>query len=143
MFGGNLKVLITGSAPISPEILNFFRVALSIPVAEVYGQTETGAVTLTLPGDASTGHVGGVLPIARVRVKDLPELEYLSSDKPYPRGELQIKTSQVIIGYFKNLEKTKELFDKDGWVNSGDVAQLLPNGSVRIIDRAKNIFKLS
>jgi long-chain acyl-CoA synthetase len=54
-----------------------------------------------------------------------------------------VKASVPILGYFRNDEKTKELFDEDGWVNTGDVAAILPNGAIRIIDRAKNIFKLS
>jgi long-chain acyl-CoA synthetase len=141
-FGGNLKILITGSAPISPEILTFFEIALSIHVAEVYGQTESSAVTLSMPQDKTVGHVGGPLPINNVRLKDCPELEYLTSDKPYPRGELQFKGSAMIKGYFKNAEKTRELFDEDGWINSGDVGLILPNGAIKLVDRAKNIFKL-
>ena len=46
-------------------------------------------------------------------------------------------------GYFKNPEKTEELFDEEGWINSGDVAMILDNGAVKLFDRAKNIFKLS
>jgi len=49
----------------------------------------------------------------------------------------------VIKGYFKNEEKTRELFDEEGFVNSGDIAEIYPNGAVKIIDRVKNIFKLA
>jgi long-chain acyl-CoA synthetase len=48
----------------------------------------------------------------------------------------------MIKGYFKNAEKTRELFDEDGWINSGDVGLILPNGAIKLVDRAKNIFKL-
>ena len=87
-FGGNLKVLICGSAPISPEISIFFQVALSIHLADVYGQTECGPVCITHPKDLTTAHSGGLFPINKLRLRDCPELEYLSTDKPYPRGEL-------------------------------------------------------
>ena len=80
--------MITGSAPIAPEIMRFFRVALSIHIGEVYGQTEAGPVTITSTRDPTVGHVGGPFPIIKLRLRDLPELEYYSSDKPNPRGEL-------------------------------------------------------
>ena len=79
----------------------------------------------------------------KMRLKDLPELGYYSTDKPYPRGEIQFKGTNVFKGYYKNEEKTKEAFTEDGWLNSGDVGMVFPNGAVKIIDRAKNIFKLS
>ena len=69
-------------------------------------------------------------------------MNYYHTDNP-PRGELQIKGAGNIIGYFKNEEKTKELYSEDGWLNTGDVVEILPNGTVKIIDRAKNIFKLA
>jgi long-chain acyl-CoA synthetase len=87
-FGGNLRVMITGSAPIAPEIMTFFRIALSIPVSEAYGQTEGGPMTLTSTFDPTVGHCGGPIPVTKMRVRDLPELEYMSTDSPCPRGEL-------------------------------------------------------
>ena len=70
-------------------------------------------------------------------------MSYFSTDKPYPRGELQMKGASVTSGYYKRPDKTAEAFDNDGWFKTGDVALIYPNGSAKIIDRSKNIFKLS
>ena len=66
---------------------------------------------------------------------------YLATDDP-PRGEVQFYGTNMFKGYFKNPEKTKEAFDEDGWICSGDVGIVYPNGTLKIVDRAKNIFKL-
>ena len=68
---------------------------------------------------------------------------YLHTDKPNPRGELQFYGNTLFKGYYKNPERTAEAFSPDGWINSGDVAVILPNGNVKIVDRATNIFKLA
>ena len=91
----------------------------------------------------SEGTVGGPVPSIRFRLKDIPEMGYLHTDKPNPRGELQFYGTTLFKGYFKNPEKSAEAFSEDGWINSGDVAVILPNGNIKIVDRAKNIFKLA
>lgn len=136
--------MITGSAPIRCEVLTFLRCIFACPIMEGYGLTETSApATVAAADDPSTGHVGGPLTCVKFRLKDLPEMHYTTQDEEGPRGLLMIKGNSVFKGYFKNQQKTKEVFDEDGWLVSGDVAQVLPGGAIRIIDRVKNIFKLS
>jgi len=136
--------MITGSAPIDPAVLELLKVCFCCPFFEGYGLTETsGGSSVTLPNDPVTGHVGGPLPCVKWRLQDVPEMSYFSTDKPYPRGELQMKGPSVTTGYYKRPEKTAEAFDDDGWFKTGDVAMVYPNGSVKIIDRSKNLFKLS
>lgn len=143
VFGGNIKIMITASAPIAADVLTFFKIALGIHIYECYGQTEMcGPATLTLPQDPTAGHVGGCVGSAKLRLRDVPEMGYFSTDNP-PRGEIQYFGTNMFVGYFKAKDKTQEAFTEDGWLNSGDVAIIYPNGSVKIIDRAKNIFKLS
>lgn len=138
-----MKLLVTGSAPISRDVANFLKCAFCVPIMEGYGQTEVGgACVATHESDPMTQHVGGPTGSGKIRLRDVPEMGYLATDRP-PRGEIQFFGPCVFKGYFKNEEKTKEAFDEDGWLNSGDVGTIFENGSIKIIDRAKNIFKLS
>jgi len=134
--------MITGSAPISKDVLDFLKICFCCPIAEGYGMTETSAGSvLTVAGDPLSGHVGGPVANVKIRLKDIPEMNYLSSNNP-PEGEVCFWGPSVMKGYFKNPEKTAETI-VDGWLYSGDVGRVHPNGSIQIIDRAKNIFKLS
>jgi len=144
MLGGKVQAAVTGSAPIDKTVLNFLKMCFCCPIMEGYGLTETsGATSVTDTKDPHSGHVGGPLDCSKFRLKDVPEMSYLSTDKPYPRGELQIMGSNVTSGYYKRPDKNAEAFDDEGWFNSGDVVEVWPNGCVRIIDRSKNIFKLA
>ncbi|XP_041855101.1 long-chain-fatty-acid--CoA ligase 1 [Melanotaenia boesemani] len=139
--GGNLRFALTASAPISSTVLSFLRATLGCLIFEGYGQTEcTGGCTFSLPGDASTGHVGAPLPCAMVRLEDIPDMNYFAKNR---QGEICVRGPSVFKGYLKDPEKTAEALDSDGWLHTGDVGQWLPNGTLRIIDRKKNIFKLS
>jgi len=141
--GGNVRFIITGSAPIAPNLLDFLRISFCCPVLEGYGQTETCcAGTRTLWSDTDTGHVGIPQPSIELKLVDVPEMNYFSTDNP-PRGEICFRGPPCSTGYYKSPEKTVELIDDRGWIHSGDVGCLFPNGNVKIVDRKKNIFKLS
>jgi len=144
LLGGEVRFMITGSAPIDSNVLDMLKVCFCCPFLEGYGLTETsGGSSVTWPWAPNTGHVGGPLPCVKWRLMDVEAMNYLSTDKPYPRGELLMKGPSVTSGYYKCPDKTKDAFDKDGWFKTGDVALIYPNGSAKIIDRSKNIFKLS
>jgi len=135
-------MMVTGSAPISAEVLDLLKICFCAPICEGYGMTEScGGSTVTHFDDPRSGHVGGPMQCVKIRLRDLPEMNYSVNDNP-PRGEVCFAGSSVMSGYFKNPEKTAESLH-DGWLWSGDVGQINPNGSLNIVDRVKNIFKTS
>ncbi|KAF7665661.1 hypothetical protein LDENG_00135990 [Lucifuga dentata] len=139
--GGNLRFALTASAPISPTVLSFLRATMGCLIFEGYGQTEcTAGCTFSVPGDWTAGHVGAPLPCAMVKLVDIPEMNYFAKNG---EGEICIRGPSVFKGYLKDPERTAEALDSDGWLHSGDVGLWLPNGTLRIIDRKKHIFKLS
>ncbi|GMH58817.1 hypothetical protein TL16_g02692 [Triparma laevis f. inornata] len=148
----NVRFLVTGGASISAKLKNFFRCLLAVPVLEGYGQTECcAAMTLTSPQDHSTsGHVGVPIPCCKVRLEDVPEMGYFSSDnkhgeeeKVLGRGEICVKGAGVMAGYYKNAPATKSAIDADGWLHTGDIGAWTANGQLKVIDRKKDLFKLS
>uniref|UniRef100_A0A670Y6V9 Long-chain-fatty-acid--CoA ligase n=1 Tax=Pseudonaja textilis TaxID=8673 RepID=A0A670Y6V9_PSETE len=139
--GGKLNLIVTGAAPISPSILMFFRGVFGCHIVEAYGQTEcTAGCTVTMPGDWNAGYVGPPLPCNIIKLEDVPEMNYFASDNT---GEVCIKGTNVFKGYLKDPEKTAEALDNDGWLHTGDIGKWMPNNTLKIIDRKKNIFKLS
>lgn len=139
--GGCVRLMLTGAAPVSPTVLTFLRAAMGCQFYEGYGQTEcTAGCTLTMPGDWTAGHVGAPLPCNSVKLVDVPEMNYLAADG---EGEVCVKGANVFKGYLKDPEKTKETIDENGWVHTGDIGKWLPNGTLKIVDRKKHIFKLA
>lgn len=70
-------------------------------------------------------------------------MEYTNNDFPFPRGELCFRGPCTFLGYYKDKEATDQMIDQEGWIHSGDIAEITSNGSFKIIDRKKNIFKLA
>uniref|UniRef100_K9IMX4 Long-chain-fatty-acid--CoA ligase n=1 Tax=Desmodus rotundus TaxID=9430 RepID=K9IMX4_DESRO len=139
--GGKVRIMVTGAAPISAPVLTFLRAAMGCPVFEAYGQTEcTAGCTFTSPGDWKPGHVGVPLACNHVKLEDVPDMNYFSVNG---EGEVCIKGTNVFQGYLKDPAKTEEALDKDGWLHTGDIGRWLPNGTLKIVDRKKNIFKLA
>jgi long-chain acyl-CoA synthetase len=149
VLGGRVRMGTTASAPIAAEVLNFLKVAFCCQILEAYGQTENGgAATATSVKDHEIGHVGGPVGCLSIRLVDIPEMNYVSTNRNEkmeltPCGELCFKGPSIMPGYFKNSKITSEAIDPEGWLHSGDVGLLRPNGSIKIIDRKKNIFKLA
>lgn len=139
--GGRLRLVVVGSAPLAGNVLAFMRCALGCAVLEGYGQTECAApATLTILGDNNVEHVGPPLPCCSIKLVDVPEMQYYASDN---KGEICIRGYNVFKGYFKDPEKTKETIDEEGWLHTGDIGMWLPNGTLKIVDRKKHIFKLA
>mmetsp|Transcript_35796 Transcript_35796/g.80554 ORF Transcript_35796/g.80554 Transcript_35796/m.80554 type:complete len:680 (-) Transcript_35796:175-2214(-) len=148
------KVIVTGSAPISSDVMDFLRIAFACVVLEGYGQTEcAAAATMTWPTDTTVGHVGLPLGVNDVRLQDVPDMGYLSADRTHKmdkgsipclgRGEICYRGPNVFRGYYKMPQKTAEAIDSEGWLHSGDIGIWLPDGKLKIVDRKKNIFKLA
>ncbi|XP_010638087.1 long-chain-fatty-acid--CoA ligase 6 isoform X10 [Fukomys damarensis] len=139
--GGRVRMIVTGAAPASPTVLGFLRAALGCQVYEGYGQTEcTAGCTFTTPGDWTSGHVGAPLPCNHIKLVDVEELNYWTHKG---EGEICVRGPNVFKGYLKDQERTKEALDSDGWLHTGDIGKWLPEGTLKIIDRKKHIFKLA
>ena len=148
-FGGRIKIIASGSAPLSHEIANDIKIFFGVPIIEGYGLTEVcGAATATHISDLSNDSAGGPIKTCKIKLEDVPEMKYNSqtelNGEPSPSGEICIKGPILFKGYFRNEKATKEAIDKDGWFHSGDIGRILPfTKGLKIIDRKKEIFKLS
>jgi long-chain acyl-CoA synthetase len=128
--GGNVRAIASGSAALQPRLARIFFAA-QIPILEGYGLTETSPVVSVncLKNGVKFGTVG--LLIAGVRVK-------IADD-----GEILVKGSNVMLGYYNNQTATDEVMDEEGWFKTGDIGELEKGTFLKITDRKKEIFKTS
>jgi long-subunit acyl-CoA synthetase (AMP-forming) len=118
--------LISGAAPIAPEVLSYF-LALGMPICELWGMSELSCcATINPPDDVRIGTVGKALPGL--------ELKLLAD------GELLCRGGIVTRGYRRDPDQTAEALDADGWLHTGDIAEIDDDGYVRIVDRKKELI---
>jgi long-chain acyl-CoA synthetase len=123
---GEVFIAISTAAPIAPELLIFFQ-GIGLPLYELWGMSElSGPGTTNLPGANKIGSVGK--PLAGTEVK-------MADD-----GELMMRGGNVTAGYFKRPEETAETFVADGWLVTGDIAEIDQDGFVSIVDRKKELI---
>jgi long-chain acyl-CoA synthetase len=125
---GRIRLAYTAGEAIGPELFEFYR-SLGINVKQLYGMTESSAlICIQKDGDVKLDTVGPPLPGVEVRIS--------------PAGEVMYRSPGVFQGYYKNPEATRETLD-DGWVHSGDAGFFDKDGHLKIIDRARDVGRLS
>src|SRR4029079_10368899 len=125
LFGGRIKLAVSGAAPINPEILRFFDAA-GVLVVEGWGMTETStAATIATPEDFKFGTVGKPFPGCDIKIAE--------------DGEILVRGPNIFQGYYKNPEATAETL-VDGWLHTGDIGEIDSEGYIKITGRKKDII---
>lgn len=127
-FGGNIRLATSGGAPLPNEIADFFA-KRNLPILQAYGLTENICVAFNTPENLKYGTVGKPMPMCEVKI---------AAD-----GEILIKSPMMFSGYYKEPEKTAEMFDTEGWLKTGDLGELDEDGFLKITGRKKEIIVLS
>ncbi|CAI0446875.1 unnamed protein product [Linum tenue] len=142
-FGGRVRILLSGAAPLPRHVEDFLRVISCSTLSQGYGLTESCGGCFTSIGDIypMVGTVGVPMTTIEARLESVPEMGY-DALASVPRGEICLRGNSLFSGYHKREDLTREVL-VDGWFHTGDIGELQPNGAMKIIDRKKNIFKLS
>lgn len=135
VLGGRVLTSFSGTAPLAAEMKTFIESCLQVHVLDGYGLTELGMVT-------KDGRVTKP-PVIAYKLIDVPELGYFHTDKPYPRGELLVKSETAMTGYYKRPDVTAQAFDPDGYYRTGDVMAELEPDRLTYVDRRNNVLKLA
>lgn len=149
IFGGQLRTLLCASAPLPKQIGDDFKILLSVPLVEGWGMTElTGSGFCSNQNDLLNNSAGGVTQATKMKIKEKAKLGYTRNsvydNHVWPSGEIYIKGPITCIGYYKKPEETAKAFDEEGYIRTGDIGCITHYGNgIRIIDRVKEIFKLS
>ena len=134
----SLELIMSGAAPLGTDLATAVAKRVDCPVLQGYGMTETSPVTHLMPTEQSEGRGGKIgvpLPDTEARIVD-PE-----SGEEADRGELWIRGPQVMKGYLNNAEATADTIDDDGWLHTGDIAEVDSDGHFEIVDRLKELIK--
>ena len=147
LVGGRVRAILSGGAPLSEATHEYLRSVLGLTLLQGYGLTETTAcATVMSCKENSVGRVGPPVQGVNIKLCDWEEGNYRVTDQPNPRGEIYIGGPNVAAGYYMNEEKTKEEFftDAEGrrWFKTGDIGQFEHDGTLRIVDRKKDLVKL-
>ncbi|MCS6873295.1 MAG: AMP-dependent synthetase/ligase [Pyrinomonadaceae bacterium] len=127
-FGGRIRLLTSGGAPLPLEVAEFFASA-GLPILQAYGLTENVCVAFNTFESYKIGTVGKPMPMCQVKIA--------------PDGEILVKSEMMFSGYYKDPHKTKEMFDEEGWLKTGDIGEIDEDGFLKVTGRKKEIIVLS
>lgn len=135
VFGGRVLAGFTATAPLTSDMKSFIDSTFDVHFADLLGSTEAGLITrdnqIMRP------------PVIDYKLVDVPELGYFATDKPYPRGELLLRTEAATPGYYNRPEVTGNSFDADGYFRTGDVMAEVRPDYLYYVDRRNNVMKLA
>lgn len=142
-FGGKVRLIVSGGAPILPDVYEFICSAITPNIVQGYGLTEVSAtVSVSMIPDLDPMSNGPFTQAGEVKLRKVDGFNY----DPFgenPTGEILVRGPNVFKGYYKDDELTKEAVDENGWFITGDIGLLTPSGTLHIIDRIKQLVKLS